>query len=122
LEELLRRVFEGTDVYYEFEHHRVPDDLPPELATGLYRIAQELISNVIKHARATRVDMQLLRNKDTLVLLVEDDGVGPRDEVQGNGIGLMSISDRTRAMGGTFALERAGAKGTVATVRIPLPA
>jgi signal transduction histidine kinase len=120
LEELLRRAFEGTPVRYALEHHRVPEDLPVELATGLYRIVQELINNTIKHAQAERVDVQLLRNKSTLVLLVEDDGVGVRTDMKRNGIGLMNISDRARSLGGTFALENAGDKGTVATVRIPL--
>jgi signal transduction histidine kinase len=119
LEEMLRKAFEGTGTRYVFEHHRVPDDLRPEIATGLYRIAQELISNTIKHAEAGKVEVQLLRNRDTLVLLVEDDGKG-LGKSEGNGIGLLSITDRARALGGTFALDPAGATGALATVRIPL--
>ncbi|MEZ4739792.1 MAG: histidine kinase [Flavobacteriales bacterium] len=119
MEEMVRKAFEGTGTHYAFEHHRVPEDLRPEIATGLYRIAQELINNIIKHAMASKVDVQLMRNRDMLVLMVEDDGKGLAED-EGSGIGLLSITDRARALGGTFALDPAGATGALATVRIPL--
>lgn len=119
LEEMLTRAFRGTNVQYTIDHHRVDDDLRPELATSLYRIAQELVNNILKHADARRVDVQLVRNRGHLVMIVEDDGNGMTDGSR-NGIGLIGIADRVRVLGGTFAVESTPGKGTVATIRVPV--
>ncbi len=122
LEDMLKRSFHGTGVQHSFEHFAVDEHLRPELATGLYRIAQELVGNILKHAQARKVDVQLLRNKDHVILLVQDDGRGFK---AGNGsghvgIGLRNIRDRTRSLGGMFTLEGTPDQGTEATVRVPL--
>jgi two-component system, NarL family, sensor kinase len=126
LEELVQRTFKDTPTHATVEHYGVDDAIPAELATGVYRIAQELLNNVLKHAQATQVEVQLLRNRDHLVLLVQDDGRGfghtanlPTGPAGGTGIGLLNITDRSRALGGTFELEGAPS-GTLATVRVPL--
>jgi two-component system NarL family sensor kinase len=120
MEEMVRQTFYGTPTRATFEHFGVADELPRETATGLYRIAQELIGNVLKHAQAGEVDIQMYRNKDHLVLMVQDNGKGfapgPRP-----GIGLMNITDRARALGGTFEIETSPEGGTLATVRVPAP-
>lgn len=121
MQDLVSRTFDGTGISAVFDHAGVGEDVAPEIATGVYRIAQELISNVLRHAQAGAIDIQLLRNKGYLLLLVQDDGVGLGTVSTGGGIGLRSMSDRARALGGTFAIERAGDRGTLATVRIPLP-
>jgi len=120
LRDLVSRMYAGTSVRGEFGSHGVPDELRPELATGLYRITQELLNNIMKHAKADRVDVQLFRNKDHLVLMVQDDGVGFERTDPAQGIGLPGMSDRTRALGGNFVLETSTGKGTLATVRVPL--
>lgn len=75
---------------------------------------------MLRHAHATTIDVQLLRNKGHLVLLVQDDGVGIPEKLAAEGLGMRSMADRARALGGTFAIERTGERGTLATVRIPL--
>ena len=118
LEELFQR--NSTDrTECHFDHHDVPADLSPEIAAGLFRICQELLGNIRKHAQARSVDAQLLRNGNSLVLMVHDDGVGISAGQKG-GIGLINISDRARALGGKFDLESRPGEGTTATVRIPL--
>ncbi len=119
LEEMLRRAFDGTGVAWHFDHIGVGEALRPELATGLYRIAQELVGNILKHAQASHVDVQLMRNKAHLVLLVQDDGRG-MTRTNSDGIGLRNISDRARALGGTFHITGTAGQGTEATVRVPL--
>lgn len=119
MDEMLQRSFHGTGVQLSFDHFGVPADLLPALGTGLYRITQELVGNIIKHAQATQVDVQLLRNKDQLVLLVQDNGKG-YSEAGAKGIGLRNIGDRARSMGGTFTINGTAGKGTEASVRVPL--
>lgn len=121
LQDLLTRTFGAGPVETEFVHTGVPTDLPEALGTGVYRIAQELLSNVLRHAHATRVELQLIRNKGHLMLLVEDNGRGYGAGTTGPGIGLLNIADRARALEGTFTIEAQRSGGTVAIVRVPLP-
>ncbi len=122
LEELVRTAFVATPITAVFEAHGVPGTIRPELATGLYRITQELLNNVLKHAAATRVDVQLMHNKAHLVLIVHDDGRGFHSAQDRSGIGLNGMADRARVLGGSFAIESAPGNGTLATVRVPLEA
>lgn len=131
MDEMLQRSFHGTGVQVAFDHFGVPTDLLPALSTGLYRITQELVGNIIKHAHATQVDVQLLRNKDQLVLLVQDNGKGYSDAgakgatpigIGPIGIGLRNIGDRARSMGGTFTINGTAGNGTEASVRVPIGA
>jgi PAS domain S-box-containing protein len=91
-------------------------------ATALFRILQELLTNVARHAAATRVRVQLRVEHDTVVLLVADDGVGITDEQIGSSssLGLLGIRERALVFGGDCRVEGAPAKGTKVEVRIPL--
>lgn len=120
LQDLVHRTFGQGPITAELVHSGVPDMLPENISTGIYRIAQELLANIVKHAHASRVEMQLLRNKEHLVLLVEDDGVGITAGAGSGGIGLMNMTDRARTLGGTFIIEAQQPRGTVAVTRIPL--
>lgn len=121
LQEMLQRSFHGTGVQCAFDHYGVDAELRPELATGLYRIAQELVGNILKHAQATQVDVQLLRSKEHLVLLVQDNGKGYAPG-SSTGIGIRNITDRARSLGGTFTISGSAQQGTEASVRIPIHA
>jgi len=120
IQDLVDRSFRGTSIAATFEPFGVPDRLPADLATGLYRITQELLNNVLKHAQATQVEVQLLANRGHVVLIVQDNGRGIPAAPVGSGIGLLNMADRARALNGTFALESSPDGGTVATVRVPL--
>ncbi len=90
---------------------------------GLYRIAQELLNNALKYSHASCIAIQLIRHATTVVLMVEDDGVGfdavdLRKNMQG--IGFKNIQARVASLGGTFSLETALNEGVLATVEIPL--
>ena len=97
-------------------------DLPVKAA--IYRAAQEMLSNVPRHARATRVRMSITAEGDDLILRVSDDGAapGPAEEEKTKktwGIGLRSIREQVEALGGSLTLIRA-AQGFTLEVRIPL--
>jgi len=120
LEDLVQRTFSGTAITASFEPFAVPDELPVDMATGLYRITQELLNNILKHAQASTVEVQLLSNRGHLVLIVQDNGRGVQAANAAPGIGLLNIADRVRALNCTFALESTPGQGTAATVRVPL--
>lgn len=121
--DMLERSLECTDIAFQFEHHRVDGERFKEaVEVSLYRIAQELINNIIKHSGAKAVSVQLMQVKDHLILIVEDDGKGFRveDAEVRNGIGLMNITSRIKALNGELHYEPSPMQGTVATIRVPV--
>jgi signal transduction histidine kinase len=102
----------------------VDQRLPPETEAGIYRIVQEALTNVAKHAQATTCRVFLQRLTNTVLVTIEDDGVGFRPEevnVPGasRGIGLVGIRERVAQLRGELRLESGPGKGTRLTVEIP---
>lgn len=97
--------------------------LPPLIEINLYRLAQEALHNVHKHARATSVAVLLDRRGDELVLIVEDNGVGFDPEAAASaerrpGVGLIGMRERAMLIGGEFEVESAPGRGTIVFVRV----
>lgn len=103
----------------------IDDDLGGPADIALYRIAQEALTNVAKHASATRVQVQLTREDALIRLRIEDDGKGFLEEEAvkkrgaGHGLGLISMRERAELLGGTCAVTSAEGTGTVVTITIP---
>ena len=97
--------------------------LAPEAETNLYRIAQEALNNVHKHAKASSVEVSLeKRGEDLIVLIINDDGSGfdPKNKMnRGKGIGLIGMRERAALIGGSLEIESAPGKGTTIFVRVP---
>ncbi|MCM8746147.1 histidine kinase [Thermomicrobium sp. CFH 73360] len=95
--------------------------LAPDVELALYRIAQEALTNVAKHASAKRATMELAFGEEVVTLRIEDDGHGfePR-EALGRGLGLFGMRERAQLVHGTFELRAAPGKGTRIDVRVPL--
>jgi signal transduction histidine kinase len=94
--------------------------LPPEPEQELYRVAQEALNNVLKHARAGRVSLRLAISHDWAVLDVADDGVGFEPSAQGTaGFGLRGMRERVERLGGTFRVDSSPGAGTRVHVEIP---
>jgi signal transduction histidine kinase len=96
--------------------------LPAVVETAAFRILQEALANVRKHARAERVEVELRRQADWLYLDVRDDGIGLAADGEGGGLGLYSMRERAELVGGRCAVEAAGERGTRVRVQLPLPA
>ena len=95
-------------------------DLPAGVAVGLYRIAQQAITNVARHASAHHVRIRLDRQPGRVGLRVEDDGAGfDSGAVPAGRFGLVGMSERARLLGGTFRVESSPGRGTVVEVTIP---
>jgi two-component system sensor histidine kinase UhpB len=95
--------------------------LSPEIELALYRIAQEALTNVAKHADATHATIDLQFREGTVSLRIEDDGRGfePREGL-GRGLGLFGMRERAELVHGTFALESEPGHGTRITIAVPL--
>jgi signal transduction histidine kinase len=120
IEDMLQKTLSRPDMRYSFEPYGLGERLPQPIETGAYRIAQELVNNVIKHAAASEVHVQLLRNKGYLVLMVEDNGRGISSGPRGSGFGMQGMYDRARLLHGTLTFEAGPERGTIATLRVPL--
>lgn len=117
----------------EFSRHfKIPVDfhsrglekgrLLPEVEINLYRIAQEALNNIAKHAQAGRVSVILENPDQHIVLIVEDDGVGfdPQEKAnKSEGLGLVGMGERVALVGGTVEIESAKGKGTTVYARVP---
>lgn len=123
MEDMLSKSLGSTNIAYEFEYHKMKGERFAEnVEVSLYRISQELVNNIIKHSQAKAVSVQLLKTKTHLVLVVEDNGKGFKyDSAESrNGIGLMNITSRAKAIHGEVNYQPSPQQGTVATIRVPL--
>jgi two-component system sensor histidine kinase UhpB len=99
--------------------------LPISMEVVLYRVTQEALNNVIKHAEAKRVSVLVYRRQDSVVLVVEDDGAGfdvtamtkPKD-----GLGLLGMRERAHLLRGELVIESSPGDGTMVKVVLPLSA
>ena len=98
--------------------------LPPEVEVTLYRIVQEALTNVVKHAKASRVSILLNRQEGAVTAIVEDDGRGfdPDDpkSVPGGRLGLLGMRERAAQLNGSVTIESVVGQGTTVLVRIPV--
>jgi len=99
----------------------VPDTLPEQQRTCVYRVVQEALTNCARHARATSVHVQLTGLPDRLELTIADDGVGLSPERRQHGIGLRGMEERVRELGGTMTIQAVPGSGTTVAIRLPLP-
>jgi signal transduction histidine kinase len=116
--ESLSRSASHEGVKCEFEHSGKPPR-STELATQLYWVAREAVTNALKHAEPRNVKIQLQATDDYLRLKVEDDGRGLRQDAMRDGIGLKVMAKRAELAGGTLRVEEA-AQGTIVHCEIPL--
>jgi PAS domain S-box-containing protein len=104
------------------------DRLPPEVESTMYRVVQEALNNVLKHARAAQVDIALERHADHVSLIIEDDGVGfdasqaATDNDRIGGVGLLGMRERAALIGADLQIESTVGRGTTVFVRMPLAA
>lgn len=96
--------------------------LPAPVETALFRITQEALNNVAKHAQAHRVEVALMRDRAHVTLRIADDGRGfdPEASRPGVHLGLWSMGERVRQLGGQFEVESAPGRGTRLMVTIPI--
>ena len=110
-----------SGIAVHFEAQLGEQRLPPEAETALYRIVQEALTNVAKHAGASNVSVLLTRKDGGVVAVVEDDGRGLAAGAESSaGLGLVGMRERVSLLGGRLALESAGAVGTTLVAEVPV--
>ena len=109
------------DVHFE----NIPKALPPEISLCLYRVLQEALQNVVKHGGSRRAHVSLNGQVNTINLTVKDSGAGfdPHEAMRGPGLGLTSMKERLKVVGGQLSIHSQRGRGTtihaVAPLRVP---
>jgi len=121
LENLCNTASHQSNLEITFSSHGLIEPPDNKTIVYLYRIAQEALNNAIRHSGANDISMQLIENKENLILILEDNGRGFEQEQSepGNGNGFYNMRERARILGGTLNIETGPGKGTTVRVKIP---
>ncbi|HAV37761.1 MAG TPA: sensor histidine kinase, partial [Massilia sp.] len=122
VEEMLRHYDSGSGCRFAFHSEGDFSRLGNELAISAYRIVQEALSNVMKHAQASNAQVTLVLDDahEVLRIAVEDDGNGFDPAVSSEGIGIIGMRERVYALRGTMAVRSAPRRGTTVEITLPL--
>ncbi|MEA3278296.1 MAG: cyclic nucleotide-binding domain-containing protein [Pseudomonadota bacterium] len=128
IERFVDRIAQSADMEVAFESHDLDLELPAALEATLYCIVQEALNNAKKHARASRVSVELRCEGTRLTLDIADDGCGfdvnerLRDRLNHDAFGLLSMEERTKLAGGAMEIESHPGAGTKLRFFVPVPA
>ena len=98
-------------------------DIDPLAATGLFRLYQESLTNIARHAKATEINAQLLINNNHISFTIADDGVGfnPNEMEAKKTLGILVMKERALMMNGELQIKSKPGKGTTISIKVPLP-
>jgi signal transduction histidine kinase len=121
IERLVETVAEQSGLDFDLQSQLADERLPTDAETALYRIAQEALTNILKHADARHVTVLMSQTNRVARLSVQDDGRGfdPGD-VGGGGVGLIGMRERMALVGGRLTIESTEGAGTMLTAEVPL--
>lgn len=122
LSELCEKISETGDLKVTFDTHGLNHRFDEKLEKTLFRIAQELLHNVIKHANASFVELQLMQHSRSIVLMIIDDGKGMHQNTDASfkeGSGFKNIKNRIAAFEGKIEVDSTIGKGTIITIELP---
>ena len=123
LEELAQSTARAFEVACDFRYDNPVQVADNKVSVQLFRVAQEAVSNAVKHGQAGRVDLHLARQSGNIVLTIRDNGIGiPDSPAKGTGMGLLTMSHRAQMMGGSLKIEPRTGGGTQVTCSVPAPA
>ena len=114
-----REVSRRNNISVQVNAESVPEDLPEEYRTCIYRIVQEALRNVVRHANAKNVRIRLEQRGDELALTIQDDGRGFLPERE-KGLGLLGMEERVTHLQGSFRVESTPGAGTSIRVELPI--
>ncbi|MEM9918712.1 MAG: sensor histidine kinase [Bacteroidota bacterium] len=121
LKDLCQSISAGGKLKAIVTTHALSGKLDDKLEITIYRIIQELVSNVLKHAQASKIDIQLNQLDQELNIMVEDNGKGFKPEkITSDGMGLKNIENRVLKLNGTFSIDSGKGAGTTVLINVPL--
>lgn len=110
----------GLNISLNVYPETVINDLPIYIKTELYKIVQELTTNALKHAKASKIDIQMTEMDECLKLMFEDNGIGFDPDHSHSGLGLTNIRNRVTALNGNLAIDSKKGRGTIFDVEVPI--
>jgi signal transduction histidine kinase len=122
LEWQAREIEARSDLVVQVEADRVPDGLPEIVAVTLFRIAQEALTNVLRHASAHMAEVRLSAAAGEIVLEIRDDGTGiaPESAARSDALGILGMQERAVLVNGRFTMSGAPGQGTTVRVSVPV--
>jgi signal transduction histidine kinase len=121
LERLTEAFTEQTGMRVDFHSALGEKRLPPEVETALYRVVQESLTNIVKHANARSVSISLARRDSAVAAVIEDDGGGfDQRVVREGGVGLLGMRERLALLDGRLEIESRPGAGTTLVAEVPL--
>ena len=120
LERLVDTFMAETDIEVKLTDALGGKRLPPAGETALYRIVQEALTNIVKHAQARRVSILLTFMDHRAAAVIEDDGLGFDPAAEHEGLGLLGIRERLQLLGGRLTIESSGTSGTTLRAEVPV--
>jgi two-component system sensor histidine kinase UhpB len=119
LETQMKRFSARTGIETHIDTAGEPEELADVVQTAIYRVAQEALTNVTRHAGATVVELGVEADDEGVELRVSDDGRGFDPALRGSGLGLVGMAERARLVGGDLDVRSAPGGGTTITMRVP---
>jgi signal transduction histidine kinase len=119
VEGLVNKINETKQIHFNLVMFGMKNRLPKDYELALYRITQELINNVLKHAEAKYVSLQIGQRDKKIILMIEDDGKGFDVHAHKDGYGLQNLEARTQLMHGIMTIDSQPGKGTSVWIEIP---
>jgi predicted ATPase/signal transduction histidine kinase len=120
LEDLFRRHLSPTGLVYRFQCGAVPENLPVSVKFNLYRMAQEILHNIIKHANARMVSVELTTREGQLHMIIADDGSGFDIQFKTDGLGLRNLYNRVNMLNGRVNIDSTIQQGSVFHIQLPI--
>jgi signal transduction histidine kinase len=121
VERLVQTFSEATAIRVDLEAQLGDERLPPEVETTLYRIVQEALTNIVKHAGASRVSILLVRSSGSATVVIEDDGHGfDPAELREDGMGIIGMRERVELHEGRLTVESTPGSGATLAAEVPL--
>jgi len=118
IKSIVNRISHSTDIEFSVTVEDIDKLLSQELEINVFRILQECFNNILKHSKATRSDLRIFKNKESITILVSDNGIGFSNE-QRYGLGLKGITERIKLYKGILTIESEAGHGTTVNINIP---
>jgi two-component system NarL family sensor kinase len=119
IDDMLAKAFRLSDIKYEFLPINIKSRFDERIEISLYRVCQELVNNILKHSGAKQVIVQIIQQKNALIMIVEDNGKGLKS-INNEGLGMLSMNTRINTVNGKINYDPGPETGTLVTIRIPL--